>query len=126
MKALCLKTIISNPNNAIVKSGWTSASEYLTIGKTYDVFAIWHQNSYMDWYLICTDLFDDDLNYIYPRYIPASFFQIVDNVKPMDWIIHENYEGPKELMGGNYIKLVEGDPFRNQSFRHILYNQYNK
>ena len=128
MRIKCITTLINNPDEYLLKSGWWHAEKYLTIGKEYEVYAVYssYYSPGCDAYLICDDNYND-MNYYWPLYIPACFFEIIDEVKPSFWIIspdNPNYFGPAEI-GPKYLeKLVDGDVTVLAAFRRIRKKVY--
>ncbi len=127
MRVVCNKTTISEPSDELRSSGWYNCEHYLSLGTEYTVYAIFHSSPDLDLYLVCTDLFDDNLNYVEPLFIPACFFDIIDDTKPAEWTMADDkLEGPKELNWENYEALVDGDPDQIQAFRQIMYRSICK
>ena len=125
MTIKCIYTELVNPPKEIISTGWAKASGYLTIGKCYHVFAIEYNRYNTDcaWYLICDDNYDD-MGYNYPVFIPALYFQIVDDKKPESWIsslADYKYEGYAEVVPDKYEALVDGDPIIVSKFRALRY-----
>ena len=74
-----------------------------------------------DAYLVCDDNYDDK-SYYWPLYIPACFFEIIDNTKPSNWRESPdfpNYCGPDEIGPAYYEKLVDGEATVLAAFRRI-------
>ena len=127
MRVKCISTVIKNPSHSLLESGWWHAEEYLTIGKEYDVYAVYKSYYYdIDAYLLCDDLYNG-INYYWPLYIPTCFFVITDEKKPSFWknfLDNPNYEGPDELIPEKYEALVNGDLEALASF-HIIQELLN-
>ena len=124
MRVRCITTIIENPNVDLYKSGWWHAENYLTVGKEYEVYAVYKSYYFpeKDAFLICDDNYNGN-SYYWPLYIPACFFETIDNTKPSFWNIspdNPNYYGPPELSPQNYENLVEGDVEALAAFRKII------
>lgn len=125
MRVRCITTTINNPSEELLKSGWWHADGYLTVGKEYEVYAI--LSSFLngvDAYLVCDDYYNDR-NYYWPLYIPACYFEIIDESKPASWkrsLINPKYEGPSEIGIDKYEALIDGDEEILSSFRQIRAN----
>ncbi|MBQ7421068.1 MAG: hypothetical protein IJV27_02815 [Prevotella sp.] len=124
MRVKCITTIIDNPSTNLLKSGWRNAEKYLTVGKEYEVYAVYTSYYYPggDAFLICDDNYNDN-NYYWPLYIPTCFFETIDNTRPSFWNIspdNPNYYGPSDINPQNYEQLVDGDVEAIAAFRRII------
>lgn len=123
MRVKCITTLIDKPSVSLKKSGWWRAENYLTVGKEYEVYAMYSSYYFpgCDAFLVCDDNYNDH-DYYWPLYIPACFFEIVDNAKPSSWVMspdNPRYYGPKEIGPDYYEGLVDGDASLLASFRRI-------
>ena len=123
MRVRCISTNILNPSKNLDKCGWRRAENYLTIGKEYEVYAVYSSYYFSggDAYLVCDDNYNDS-NYYWPLYIPACFFEIINNDKPPFWMIspdNPRYCGPAEIGPEYYENLVNGDVAALAAFRRI-------
>ena len=130
MKVRCLSTEITNPDMPLSYSGWLHTEKYLTVGKIYEVYAIFkaRNEQEVDKYLICPDIFDGT-SYYWPTYIPTCYFEVIDNSKPSFWSISPKYpffDGPLELNPEHYEDIVDGDYQAVGSFIRIRTLQNNK
>lgn len=124
MRVICIKTELNNPSQLVIRRGWAEANGYLTIGKVYEVFAIIHSNNSEDEFVLICDDFFNDLDYSFPIYVPAAYFQIVDPIIPSEWtrsVNYPDYEGYAELTPDKYENIVNGDPKAISEFRKRLY-----
>ena len=116
-------TLVENPDAGLERTGWEHAEDYLTVGREYEVYAVY--SSYYcpggDAYLICDDNYDGK-HYYWPIYIPACYFEITDSNKPLSWIVspqYPRYEGPAELTPDKYELLVDGNRDMIKAFQII-------
>ena len=111
-------------------SGWLHTEKYLTVGKIYEVYAIFkaRNEQEVDKYLICPDIFDGT-SYYWLTYIPTCYIEVIDNSKPSFWSISPKYpffDGPLELNPEHYEDIVDGDSQAVGSFIRIRTLQNNR
>jgi hypothetical protein len=116
MKVKCIEnTGIALPKELIDdNSGYRNDSKFqLIIEKEYVVYAVTHIKKNV-WFFICDEAANGKYGGIYPKYLPAAFFEITDTRLSKYWecaMTKDEYDNNRLILTLGFKELLENEYF---------------